>query len=49
MDVSHHVGETKEGKAFETYIGKEEFEKALTSGYDAFLHEVFSMFPMIFH
>jgi hypothetical protein len=38
---SHHVGATKDGKDFETHLGKQDFEE-ITLVFDDFLHAAFS-------
>jgi len=39
---SYHAGQTKDGKDFETFLGKAEFEDRISHQYDDFLHKVFS-------
>ncbi|KAM6489977.1 hypothetical protein JOM56_014556 [Amanita muscaria] len=43
MTLVYHEGKTKDGKEFDTYLGKERFEKVMSNEYDRFLHEVFSV------
>ena len=42
--ISYNVGKTANGKDFETYLGKDEFEDTVAGPFDDFLHECFSTY-----